>query len=49
MMMQLDEEMPWRQKDEVPGQSEEYLTVNNPINTMVEGMLSENTMKYFQE
>jgi len=50
MMMQLDVVMPRRQKDEAPSQSETYLTVdvNNPTKTMVNGMLSESAVKYFQ-
>jgi len=48
-MMQLDGEMPWRQKDEAPSQSEEYPTVDNPTRTMVNGMLLESAVKYFQE
>ena len=47
--MQLDGEMLGRQKDEAPGQSEEYPTVDNPTRTMVNGMLSESVVKYFQE
>ena len=48
-MVQLDGEMPWRQKDEAPGQSEEYPTVDNPTRTMVDGMLPEGAVKYFLE
>ena len=47
MMMQLNGEMPQGQKDEAPGQSEEYLTVDNPTRTMVDGMLTKGPMKYF--
>ena len=47
--MQLDGEMPRRQKDEAPGQSEQYPTVDNPTRTMVVGMLLEGGVKYCQE
>ena len=36
-------------KDEAPGQSEEYPTVDNPTRTMVVGMLPEGAVKYCQE
>jgi len=49
MIMQLNGEMPQGQKDEAPGQSEEYLTVDNPTRTMVVGMLPESAVKYYQE
>jgi len=49
MMMQLDGEMPRRQKDEAPGQSEQYPTVDNPTRTMADGMLLKGAVKYFQE
>ena len=49
MMMQLDGEIPRRQKDEALGQSEECPTVDNPTRTMVDGKLPENAVKYFQE
>ena len=39
--------MPWRQKDEAPGQSEEYPTVNNLTRIMVDGMLSEGAVNIF--
>jgi len=49
MMMQLNWEMPQGQKDEAPGQSEEYPTVDNPTRTMVVDMLLESAVKYCQE
>jgi len=45
----MDEVMPRRQKGEAPGQSEECPTVDNPTWTMVDGMLLEGAVKYFQE
>jgi len=36
-------------KDEAPSQSEQYPTVDNPTRIMVDGMLPEGAVKYFQE
>jgi len=49
MMMQLDGEMPYGQKDEALGQSKEYPIVDNPTRTMVVGMLPEGAVKCCQE
>jgi len=48
MMMQLDGEMPYGQKDEALGQIKRYPTLHNPIRTMVVGILLEGTVKYCQ-
>jgi len=37
------------QKDEPPGQSEEYSTVDNLIGAMVVSVLPEGAVKYFEE